>query len=93
MVPYMSMVSPGRRTPTLSASAHASIVPAMTGVPAGMPVSTDAAGVTVPTGSAAQRSSGSSRPGAIAAAQSPAHAPASMSYSGSHWLAEWWSRM
>ena len=46
--PYMSIRSPGRRTPTLNASAHASIVPAQTGVPAGRPVSAAAAAVTCP---------------------------------------------
>ncbi|HEY7049138.1 MAG TPA: hypothetical protein VH373_18105 [Jatrophihabitantaceae bacterium] len=33
VVPYMSMRSPGAATPTLTASAQASIVPATTGVP------------------------------------------------------------
>ena len=37
--PYMSIMSPAPSTPTLSASAAASMVPAMTGVPAASPVS------------------------------------------------------
>jgi len=39
VVPYASIVSPGATTPAPSASAHASIVPAATGVPAGIPAS------------------------------------------------------
>jgi hypothetical protein len=46
VLPYMSMSSPGSRTPTLSASAQASTVPATTGVPAGNPVASAAAAVT-----------------------------------------------
>ena len=37
--PYMTIMSPGLVTPTLSASAAASMVPAITGVPAASPVS------------------------------------------------------
>ncbi len=36
--PYISMRSPGRRTPTLTASAAASMVPQVTGVPGARPV-------------------------------------------------------
>ena len=35
--PYISIMSPGSSTPTLSASAAASIVPTITGVPAARP--------------------------------------------------------
>jgi hypothetical protein len=76
VVPYMSIVSPGARTPTLAASAHASIVPAATGVPSARPVSDAAAAVTVPAISAGHRSRGSSNPGAIPDAHSSIHAPA-----------------
>ncbi len=38
-MPYMTITSPGSRTPTLVASAHASTVPAVTGSPCGRPVS------------------------------------------------------
>ena len=79
VVPYMSIVSPGSRTPTLSASAQASMVPAMTGVPAAIPVRADASAVTQPTGSPAQWSVGSSRFGAMSAAQSDAQVPVQMS--------------
>ena len=46
--PYIIIMSPGSSTPTLSASAAASIVPAMTGVPAASPVSSRRARVTMP---------------------------------------------
>lgn len=60
VVPYISITSPGARTPTLSASAQASMVPTATGVPVARPVCAAAAAVTVPATSAGQRSSGSS---------------------------------
>ena len=47
--PYISMASPSSTTPTLTASAPASVVPQMTGVPAARPVSAAAAAVTYPT--------------------------------------------
>src|SRR5258707_4436381 len=71
VVPYMSIISPGSLTPTLSASDQASIVPAATGIPAGRPVSAAADGVTRPATSEGQSSLGSAKPGAI----SPAHSP------------------
>src|SRR5580693_634286 len=46
--PYMIIRSPRCRTPTLCASAHASTVPASTGVPGRRPVAADARGVTGP---------------------------------------------
>src|SRR5258706_14805079 len=54
VVPYMSMRSPGSLTPTLTASAQASMVPATTGTPAGRPVSAAPSPVTVPLTSAGQ---------------------------------------
>jgi hypothetical protein len=48
VVPYMTIMSPGSTTPTLTASAAASIVPAVTGVPAFSPVSAAAVEVTSP---------------------------------------------
>ena len=65
----------GARTPTLTASAQASIVPATTGVPAGSPVSAarlggHPAGDLVRPGEAR-----AARPGAISAAQSSAQPP------------------
>ena len=41
--PYISIMSPGARTPTLTASAAASTVPTVTGVPSARPVSAAAA--------------------------------------------------
>ena len=55
--PYISIMSPGSSTPTLSASAAASIVPTMTGVPAASPVSSRRRRVTVPAMSVVQRES------------------------------------
>ena len=46
--PYMTIMSPLRMTPTLSASAAASMVPAMTGVPVESPVARAAFAVTCP---------------------------------------------
>ena len=66
----MTIRSPSARTPAASDSAQASIVPAMTGVPEGIPVSAAAAGVTTPAGSPGQSRRGSSRPGAICSAHS-----------------------
>ncbi len=58
VVPYMTIMSPGAFTPTLMASAVASIVPVVTGVPAFSPVSAAACGVTCPATSFAQSSRG-----------------------------------
>ena len=58
------------------------MVPAATGVPAGMPVCSAAAGVTSPTTSAGQSSRGSGRSGATSAAQSSTQRPVSRSYIG-----------
>ena len=57
--PYIIIMSPGDSTPTLTASAAASIVPASTGVPAARPVSAAAAGVTSPAISEDHNNSGS----------------------------------
>mgnify|MGYP001795853591 CR=1 FL=1 len=86
--PPLRLTPPGRRTPTLNASAHAAPVPADTGVPTGRPVSLAAAWVTVPTTSLGQARRGSSSPGAMSCVQSVSQSLALMSYSGSHWLAE-----
>lgn len=77
--PYISMRSPGSRTPTLSASAQASIVPAKTGVPGRSPVAAAAAAVTAPTCSPGQTSLGSGQPGSTSATQSSAHPRAARS--------------
>ena len=70
VVPYMTIRSPGSRTPTLAASDQASTVPVTTGMPSGSPVASAASRVTSPATSAGQRSSGSSRPGATSSAHS-----------------------
>jgi hypothetical protein len=44
--PYISIMSPESSTPTLSASAAASMVPAITGVPCARPVAAAAFAVT-----------------------------------------------
>ena len=87
--PYISISSPGRRTPTLNASDQASTVPADTGVPLRRPVSAAAAAVTCPTTSLGHTSRGNSRPGATSVAHSSYQPSAWMSYIGSHWLAVW----
>jgi hypothetical protein len=46
--PYITIMSPFRTTPTLSASAAASMVPAITGVPLASPVARAALAVTWP---------------------------------------------
>lgn len=56
--PYMTIMSKGRTMPTLSASEAASIVPAMTGVPAARPVARAAFGVTWPAISVVHKSFG-----------------------------------
>jgi hypothetical protein len=68
--PYITMKSPGSRTSTLSASAHASIVPTATAVPSGSPVSAAASAVTCPATSLGHANSGSGSPGAIRFAHS-----------------------
>jgi hypothetical protein len=79
VVPYMSIVSPGSRTPALSASAQASIVPATTGVPSGIPVAAAPRTWTRPTTSSDHANRGKSTPGTTSAAQSAAHAAVFMS--------------
>ncbi len=86
VVPYISMRSPGPCAPTLSASVQASMVPATTGVPAGMPQTSDRV---VPTGSAGQRSRGSSRCSATRGAHRACQSWVCRSSIGVHWLAEW----
>jgi hypothetical protein len=59
--PYISIWSPGCRTPTENASEYASTVPATTGVPARTPVASAASGRTVPTTSLGQTNLGRGR--------------------------------
>ena len=92
VVPYISMRSPTPCAPTLRASDQASIVPVITGMPAGSPVASAASAVTVPAASPGHRSAGSSRSGAMCRHHGSCQACASVSYMGEHWLAEWWSR-
>ena len=66
VVPYISIRSPGRVASALTASAQASMVPLITGIPVRSPgTSAVTSGPTTPADSPAQRSRGSSRPGAI----------------------------
>ncbi len=58
-LPYITMVSPGSRTPALTASEAASAVPAMTGVPSASPVSAAAEALTPPAISVVQIGSAS----------------------------------
>ena len=71
VVPYMTIRSPGSRTPMLAASDQASTVPVTTGMPAGRPVASAASSVISPATSAGQRRSGSSSPGATSSDHSP----------------------
>jgi hypothetical protein len=89
--PYMSIRSPRRCASTLTASAQASIVPVITGVPRRSPVCSAAGPETVPATSPDQRSAGRSSWGTRSSHHASYHASARMSYSGSDWLAEWWS--
>src|SRR5665647_1565303 len=89
VVPYMSIRSPGFCASTLTASDQASIVPVMTGTPARIPAISRPV---TPARSPGQRSAGRSRPGATCSAQGRYQSSARVSYSGVHWLAEWWSR-
>jgi hypothetical protein len=57
--PYISIRSPGCRTPTENASAYASTVPAITGVPTGNPVAAAAVSWTAPTASLGHTNLGS----------------------------------
>jgi hypothetical protein len=59
--PYISIRSPGCRTPAENASEYASTVPATTGVPTATPVASAASGRTVPTTSLGQTNLGSGR--------------------------------
>ena len=74
--PYISIRSPGCRTPAENASAQASTVPGETGVPAGIPVSAAAASVTVPITSCGQTSRGISSSPATSGTQSCAQSKA-----------------
>src|SRR6187402_1539162 len=69
VVPYISIRSPGLWAATLMASAHASTVPVVTGMPAGRPVSPAAAAETTP----AVSSDHARRGGSIAPAMSSHH--------------------
>lgn len=64
VVPYCRNIRPGTDSPTLTPSAQASIVPAVTGMPAGRPVAAAASSVTTPARSPDQTSLGISSPGA-----------------------------
>ena len=75
--PYMIIMSPASSTPTESASAAASAVPAMTGVPAASPVSSAARGVTAPTMSVVQARSGRRSGSMMSGASSPLQARSS----------------
>lgn len=82
--PYISMRSPGLRTPALNASAHASTVPVHTGVPSGSCVTSAAFAVMRPTTSLGQARRGAARPSITSAYQGWYQPLARMSYSGSH---------
>ena len=56
--PYIHIVSPVSETPTDTASAAASMVPVVTGIPAGSPVSFAAFSLKTPTTSVDHRRSG-----------------------------------
>src|SRR5579862_3550709 len=77
--PYITIRSPSARTPTLNASAQASMVPATTGVPGGSPVSSAAAVLTTPTCWLGQASGGGGTPFPISDVQSYAQSPAARS--------------
>ena len=77
--PYISIISPGSRTPTLIASAAASIVPTITGVPGASPVSSAACLVTVPAISVVQAISGRRSSSVMSGARASLHARLSMS--------------
>src|ERR1035437_3384467 len=87
VVPYISIRSPTPCAPTLIASAHASIVPVITGMSTGSPVSAAASRVVTPATSPGQRNGGSDRPDATRSTQGWYHSRFSVSYSGAHWLA------
>src|SRR5215212_10679439 len=63
VVPYMTIRSPGSRTPMLAASDQASTVPVATGIPAGSPVVSAASCVISPAISAASAGPGAPDPG------------------------------
>ncbi len=85
VVPYMTMRSPGFWASTLTASDHASMVPVMTGTPAGMPATSR---VVTPAASPGQRNGGSSNSGLTCRAHGSYQTPSIVSNSGVHWLAE-----
>ena len=78
-MPYMIIRSPGAPTPTLIASAAASIVPTITGVPSASPVADAASRVTVPAMSVVQPISGSHSAGPTPSSRSFAQARAERS--------------
>ena len=81
--PYISIISPGDRTPTLTASAAASMVPTVTGVPSARPVSAAAAAVTRPAISVDHISRGSRSSGHdVVGARSAVQSSLRTSYSG-----------
>ena len=74
--PYMIISAPGSVTPAAMDSAQASIVPAQTGVPAGIPVSSAAAELTSPATSPGQSSRGFGSSPATCGHHSSIHLPA-----------------
>jgi hypothetical protein len=82
--PYISITSPGRRTPALSASNHASMEPVTTDVPGRRPVSAAARARISPTVSPGQTNRGSGTGADSMLAQSSAHSCRLRSYIGSH---------
>src|ERR1700760_2293753 len=87
--PYISIWSPGWRTPTENASEYASTVPATSGVPAGTPVASEAAAVTVPTTSPGQTRRGNGRCPHTRSAHGRFQSNSRVAYKGSHWLGGW----
>src|SRR5262245_3900180 len=63
----------------------------MIGVPTGMPVADAASACTVPTTSAGHTSLGNGMCPQMRCAQSVFQSKSRVPYSGSHWLAVWWS--
>jgi hypothetical protein len=74
VVPYCKNIRPGTDSPTLTPSAQASMVPAVTGMPAGRPVAAAASGVTTPAWSPDHSRRGMARPGASRSHHSGIHA-------------------
>ena len=71
--PYIIIISPGLSAPTESASAAASIVPTVTGVPKARPVNSAASFVTWPAISSDHINRGSFSNGTMSSAKSSTH--------------------